>query len=97
MSTREARDGRVPRRFTAWQDAYDEILRATDKSELFKLVEVAESAILVRRDLLSRSSNHAGERRAIEEALRVVFVIKQQILKFTPYEPEKPHLNASPH
>jgi hypothetical protein len=77
-------------RFPAWQSAYEEMLQASDINSLFKLVEVAESAILIRRDLLKDSSKHKGERRAIEEALRVLMVIKEGQLMFPSAMPNRP-------
>ena len=65
-----------------WQAAYEFVLRATDRNELFKAVEAAEAAVLTRRDDLARSTDHHGERRALEEALANLRVVKRERLKF---------------
>jgi hypothetical protein len=71
-------------RFAAWQAAFEATLQTTDTSALFKLVEIAEAAILVRRDLLNDGRNERAERRAIEEALDELLLIKRQKLRFFP-------------
>jgi hypothetical protein len=71
-------------RFPEWQGAYEATLEATDKDALFKLVEIAESAILVRRDAVRGRLKHRREQQAIEDALRVLTVIKAGRLKFPP-------------
>jgi hypothetical protein len=73
---------RSPLRFPAWERAYAATLRATDTNALFKLVEIAETAIRVRRDRLTGSIAHQAEQRAIEEALRTLLLIKKERLKF---------------
>jgi hypothetical protein len=45
-----------PLRFPNWQREYESALRETDQSVLFKRVEVAEAAILTRRDALEHDS-----------------------------------------
>lgn len=69
-------------RFPAWQPAYEAALQSTDTRTLFKLVEVAESAMLVRRDLLNGGLQARAEWDALEEALRVLTVIKKERLLF---------------
>ena len=58
-----------PLRFPNWQREYESALLETDKSVLFKRVEVAEAAILARRDALEHDSRSQTERVAIEDAL----------------------------
>jgi hypothetical protein len=48
-------------RFPAWEQAYAAVLQATDNDTLFKLVEIAEAAMLVRRDCLEGSISHLTE------------------------------------
>jgi hypothetical protein len=90
-------------RFPAWEQAYAAVLQATDNDTLFKLVEIAEAAMLVRRDCLEGSIGHLpeqldrhqiehrlehqAERRAIEEALRTLSVIKKERLRFSAERP----------
>jgi len=45
-------------------------------------VEIAEAAILTRRDALEPRSDHHSEWQAIEEALANLRVIKREKLKF---------------
>ena len=66
-----------------WQSAYDAVLRETDVSALFGMVEIAEAALLTRRDVLAnRRSNHHAEWEAVTEALRVLGILKRYRLKF---------------
>jgi uncharacterized protein YbaR (Trm112 family) len=69
-------------RFPAWQDAFEAALQTTDTNALFKLVEVAEAAILVRRDVLSEKHAAKVEERAIDEALHTLLLIKRHKLRF---------------
>ena len=54
----------------------------TDKSVLFKRVEVADVAILTRRDALEHDSSSQTERAAIEDALANLRVLKRERLRF---------------
>jgi hypothetical protein len=65
-----------------WQRAYSAVLRETDASALFERVEIAEAAILTRRDALADHSEHHAERNAITEALSVLGNIKRDRLRF---------------
>jgi hypothetical protein len=58
------------------------VLKGTDTQALFKLVEIAEAAVLTRRSSAEGSPNHHAERRAIEEAVAHLLVIKRDRLKF---------------
>ena len=69
-------------RFPVWQSAYQAMLVETDNDKLFKLVEVAEAAVLTRRAALRGNPNHHSERRALEEALANLRVVKKDRLKF---------------
>jgi hypothetical protein len=57
-------------------------LLETDKSVLFKRVEVAWAAILTRRDALEHDSSSQTERGAIEDALANLRVLKRDQLHF---------------
>lgn len=70
------------RRLSTWQQAYEAVLKETDTQALFKLVEIAEAAVLTRRSSLEGSANHHAERRDIEEAVAHLLVIKRDRLKF---------------
>jgi hypothetical protein len=72
----------TPGGFPTWQHAYEAVLKELDTNTLFKLVEVAQAAILTRRADLEGSSNPHSERRAIENALANLQVVKKERLKF---------------
>lgn len=55
--------------FPKWHQAYDSVLRETDDRALFKRIEVAEAAILTRKEVLAHGSDHHPERQAMEDAL----------------------------
>jgi hypothetical protein len=65
-----------------WQSAYEDVLRETDTSRLFKLVEIAEAAMMTRRDDLARSIGHHAEWRALQEALENLEAVKRDRLRF---------------
>lgn len=69
-------------RFPDWQSAYQAVLAETDTHKLFKLVEIAQSAVLTRRVALEGSADHHAERRAIEAALANLRVLKRDRLNF---------------
>jgi hypothetical protein len=71
-----------PLRFPNWQREYESALLEADKSVLFKSVEVAEGAILTRRDALEHDSSSQTERGAIEDALAILRVLKRDQLHF---------------
>lgn len=68
--------------FPSWQRDYEAVLTETDTGALFKCVEIAEAAILTRRDALKSSAEQHSEGRALEEALANLGVIKRERLKF---------------
>lgn len=70
------------RRFRDWQSAYDAVLAETDTAALFKLVEIAESSIRIRRAELAGSLDHHAERQPMEDALANLQVVKRERLKF---------------
>jgi hypothetical protein len=65
-----------------WRHAYDSVLRETDRYALFERVEIAEAAIRTRRDALPHIPDHDAERRALEDALAHLRVIKSEFLGF---------------
>jgi hypothetical protein len=69
-------------RHIPWQHAYEEVLAENDIERLFKLVEVAEAAVLTRRAELERSGDHHSERKAIEKAVAKLQTVKRKQLKF---------------
>ncbi len=71
-----------PAQPTNWQSAYKAVQRESDSCALFKLVEIAEAAIRMRREFLLPRPNHGIERRAIEEALKNLGRLKVNRLHF---------------
>lgn len=69
-------------RHVRWQHDYEAVLAETDTGTLFKLVEVAEAAVLTRRSELEGSADHHAERQAIEKAVAHLQVVKRERLKF---------------
>ena len=61
---------------------YEAALRETDRETLFKRIEVAEAAILARRDVLEQSPHGFAERREITLALAKLESLKKEVLKF---------------
>lgn len=65
-----------------WRREYESALLETDNKALFKRVEVAEAAILSRREELRQSSDGFAERREIEIALTKLRMVKKEVLNF---------------
>lgn len=72
----------APLNHRGWKSAYDDALRETDTFQLFKLVEIAEAAILTRLDALAGGPDHRVERQALEDALHTLKRLKIDRLKF---------------
>ena len=57
--------------FPHWHDEYEAVLRETDHEMLLKRVEIAEAALLNRRNALGQQTNgRHGEQDAIEKAFK---------------------------
>jgi hypothetical protein len=69
-----------PLRFPEWQREYESALLETDQKALFRCVEAAEAAVLTRRDALLTDDDE--ERRAIQDALSNLGVLKREQLQF---------------
>jgi hypothetical protein len=65
-----------------WRRDYESALLETDHKALFKRVEVADAAILSRREELQRGADGFAERREIEKALTRLRKLKKEILNF---------------
>ena len=73
----------VPRRdLPPWQVEYESALQETDHKILFKRIEVAEAAILTRREILMQSPDGFAERQEIKLALAKLRNLKKEVLKF---------------
>ena len=69
--------------FPQWQVEYESALQETDRKALFKRIEVAESTILARREILMQSSDGLAERQALKVALEKLRNLKKEVLKFS--------------
>ncbi|MGH9494344.1 MAG: hypothetical protein ACRD3B_05050 [Candidatus Sulfotelmatobacter sp.] len=67
-----------------WQREYAAAFSESDTAALFKRVEVAEAAIMTCLEPLLRSVDSDNERRALEDALNQLRIIKRDRLKFNP-------------
>jgi hypothetical protein len=76
-----------PSRFPAWQREYEMVLHETDTKRLFKCIEVAESAVLARLEAIGKDSAHNAERKAIDDVLTHLTLLKRERLGFTNNKP----------
>ncbi len=65
-----------------WRLEYESAMKETDRKTLFKRVEVAEAAILTRREMLTLSSEDFAEWQEVEMALDKVRHLKKEVLQF---------------
>jgi hypothetical protein len=68
--------------FPRWQLEYESAIQETDHKALFKRIEVAEAAILSRREVLMQSPDGFAERQETKMALAKLRNLKKEILKF---------------
>jgi hypothetical protein len=68
--------------FPTWQLPYFDAVSEIPQGNLRERVDVAEKAILIRMEVLSRTSGRESERVAIREALGALHVIKKAKLDF---------------
>jgi hypothetical protein len=80
-----------PRKFTPsipehvpqpWQLEYESAVQESDRTILFKRIEVAEAAILTRREVLMQSADGFAERQETNKALARLHNLKKEVLKF---------------
>jgi len=69
-------------KFPTWQLPYLDAVSEVSEGSLRERVDVAERAILIRLEVLSRTSGRETERLAIREALDALHVIKRERLDF---------------
>ena len=74
-----ASEGTLPQ----WQLKYEAALKETDEKTLFKRIEIAEAAILARREVLLQSPDGFAERQEIKTALDKLRRLKKEVLKFS--------------
>ncbi len=65
-----------------WQMEYEGALQETDHKILFKRIEIAEAALLSRREALLQGPDGHGERQEIKTALDRLRRLKKEVLKF---------------
>jgi hypothetical protein len=66
----------------SWRVEYDDALRENDRVRLFTRIEVAQAAILLRRDAISQDGAHPDESRAIARALAHLHILKRDRLGY---------------
>ena len=69
-------------KFATWQVPYLDAVSEIPQGNLRERVDIAERAILVRLEVLSRTSGRAEERLAIKEALNALHAVKKDKLHF---------------
>jgi hypothetical protein len=62
--------------FITWYSKYDAVLRSINDEQLFKLIEIAEPAIRLRRDVILEKPGRRTELKAIEKALHTLDKLK---------------------
>jgi hypothetical protein len=82
MASREFSSPAPERGFSRWQLEYEAALQETDHKTLFKRIEVAEAAILSRREALTQSPDGFSEQQEIKPALAKLRSLKKEVLKF---------------
>jgi hypothetical protein len=65
-----------------WKSAYQLVLQESDRTLLFKCVEVAEAKLLMHRETLAGCSDCDAERQTIEDALNHLRQVKREKLDF---------------
>jgi hypothetical protein len=70
------------RRAPAWLREYEAAVQETERSRLFKKIEVAEAAVLTRREVLEQSADGFAERQQLKMALAKLHSLKKEVLKF---------------
>lgn len=77
-----ADDGVIEREgatYTQWQKLYQLALVEPDPAKLRERVQTAEAAIRQRLTEISDEPNHTAERRAIQDALSSLYVLKAEM------------------
>ena len=71
-----------------WQCALQAALFEHDREKLLEQVRAAEAAIFNRLQAISQSPDHEAERRAIQDALASLRILKRDSLGFPDWEKE---------
>jgi len=73
-------------KFATWQVPYLDAVSEIPQGNLRERVDIAERAILVRLEVLSRTSGRESEKLAIKEALNTLHAVKKDKLEFPRWE-----------
>ena len=73
-------------RYPDWQPQYEAALHEYDPKKLMDRVTDAENAIFHRLQSLAGNADHHGERKAIEDGVRTLRVLKREELDFPDWE-----------
>ena len=84
MTTEDLPSPKIP--YPEWQTEYQAALVELDRKKLPERVVASETAILIRLQAISQSSDHHAERQAIEDALTALRVLKRENLGFPDWE-----------
>jgi hypothetical protein len=68
--------------FLQWREEYEAVLQETDHKMLFKRMDIAEAALLSRRELLMGSSDSQKELWDIQQAFDKLCTMKRDVLNF---------------
>jgi hypothetical protein len=82
MASQKAPSANPAVRFPRWREEYEAALLEPDRRMLFKRVEIAEAALLNRRESLKHESDGRVERQEIERALEKLRELKEGVLHF---------------
>jgi hypothetical protein len=83
MASPESSSAVPVRELQQWQLVYGAATKETEHLTLFKRVEIAEAAILTRREALMSSSDAFAERQELDLALANLGALKRDVLKFS--------------
>jgi hypothetical protein len=83
MASREPSSPLSERSCPQWQLDYESALQETDHKTLFKRIEIAEAAMLERREVLALGPDGFAEQQQIKLALTRLRRMKNDVLKFT--------------
>lgn len=72
----------VERDFRQWRLEYESAINEVDHRTLFKRIEIAEAAVLTRREVLTLRPEDFAEWQEIERALRKLRHLKKEVLRF---------------
>lgn len=83
MASHEFSSSAAGETLTHWQLEYEAALQETDHKTLFKRIEIAEAALLSRREALLQGPDGHAERQEIKTALDKLRRLKKEVLKFS--------------